>query len=166
LQGRETPSESGLARGRHHGTTRLRDGVTEQCVRNCWRHTQILPADGESEPVSPEEAIQPLQDVEGMDELRSLLLKTPEAQNVDADAYVDINATLPTQDQMTDAEICQLVTTSQGNESEAEEEEDEPPSPIKTSAAKWMCRDLVRYFEERGRPEDAAAVWKINRQLR
>ena len=140
------------------------DGVTEQCVRNCWKHTQILPADGESESGLPEEAIQPLRDVGGMDELRSLLLKTSEIQKADVDAYVDIDATLPTQEQMTDAEICQLVSTSQCSESEAEE--DEPPPPIKTSAAKWMCRDLIRYFEERGRPEVAAAVvWKIYRQV-
>ena len=114
----------------------------------------------------PEEAIQPRQDVEGMDDLRSLLLKTSEAQNrMFILMPADIDASLPTQEQMTDTEICQHVSTSQCNESEAEEEEDEPPSPINTSAAKWMCRDLVRYFEERGGPKDAAAVWKIYRQV-
>lgn len=43
------------------------DRVIELCVRNFWRHIRILPVDGESEPVSPEEIIQSLQYVERID---------------------------------------------------------------------------------------------------
>lgn len=129
------------------------DGLTKHCVRNSGRHTQVVPADGEFEP------IQSLQDAAVMVKLRSLKIKILEAHNVDVDAYVDIDAILPTQEQMTDVAFCQLVTDSQGNETKVGEDENELPPPVKTSAANWMCRNLVRYFE--GRSEDAAAVWKI-----
>lgn len=78
LQRRETPSPVELRQAVTKVATRLgwSDHAINVRVQNCWRLTQILPAD-DSEFVSPEEAIQPLQDVKGMDELRSLLVKTP-----------------------------------------------------------------------------------------
>lgn len=141
------------------------DNVTQQCIQNCWRHTEILPVD-ECDPIAQEsDETQPLNDIDGVNELRSILKKIPECVDIDVDAYLDVDATLPTQEQMTDAEICQFVTQDIQETDLPEEEDYEPPPPIKTSAAKWMCRDLVRYFEEKGRPEHANQVWDIYRRI-
>ena len=40
------------------------ESVTEKCIKNCWKHTQILPIDSKNDSTSEAEDIQPLQDVD------------------------------------------------------------------------------------------------------
>ena len=108
------------------------ESVTEKCIKNCWKLTQILSIDSKNDSTSEAEDIQPPQDVAGVDKLRSVLHKMLRSLVIDINAYVDVDPAFPTQE-LTDTEICQFVAhLGAVSQDEPEKEEEEPPSPIKS----------------------------------
>ena len=60
----------------------------------------------------------------------------------DANDYVDIDADAATGEELTECEIVQMCSSQQThnvNDNESASDED-PPSPVKSSKAKLMCR--------------------------
>ena len=94
-----------------------------------YRRIQTLPTGSENDSTSEAEDIQPLQDVDGVDELRSVIHKMPESLDIDINAYVDVDPAFPTQEELTDTEICQFVAHPRAVSQD--EPEKEPPSPSK-----------------------------------
>lgn len=156
------------------------DEVTNNCIKNCWRHTGILPAAAtttESVEHSPAESSTAAptptalyRDFGNLFERLAIpaeVLMTPEE-------YMEVDNNLTTCEMMSDSEILQLVSGSGAPVSSDEDEQevddqDEPTQPARISyrEAASAVDTLMRYFEqtELATAEDIQPLCNVRRRI-
>lgn len=133
------------------------DKVTCETVRNCWRHTGILPQAVEHDDADPFDAI-PLA------ELRSLLAKGSfPSSDFAAQAYVDVDSTEDVAEVLSDDDILELVSPrDETNEDAAPDEGSEEdlfePPPVNAKEAAEALRVALRFFEQHKDTQNAFAI--------
>ena len=148
------------------------DEVTENCIKNCWRHTGILPAISSVATVVDTQSTATLyRDFGNIFERLAIpaeLMMTPAE-------YVDVDNDITTCEVMTDAEILQLVSNGQaagGSEENVDtveeiQEVEEESDHISNDQAAAAVDTLMRFFEQsdRATSDDIQKLCLIKRRV-
>ncbi len=136
------------------------DEVLQSTIANCWRHVDILPRSTSPQPATP---VTPAPQAE-VQELTTLISNLPDSMNADmsAEQFIDMDATLGTEQLLTDSEILDLVTdpcddpaTPDPDECDPEPE-CEPLPPVTRRQARSGLDDAIRFIEQQASSEEAS----------
>ena len=140
--------------------SRAWNDVTANTIKNCWRHTKILPTGGLGETSSdtPDDA----QAAET--ELSSMLASAP-GVDVSVSELIECDSDLPVGDDPTDEDILVMCSPEDDSSSSQDalqpdadtEPEEEPQPPVTTRQALDAAYTLQKYWEQQG-PQHKAQI--------
>ena len=157
------------------------DEVTESCIKNCWRHTGILPAEIGSISTDMDADIQSTSSLHN--EFRNIFerLAIPTELLMTPTEYLEIDRDLTTCQMMTDTDILQLVSDGQAESGsdeksgviqgeEGQEEDQEAKSEsirVSHDQATSAIDTLMRFFEQSdyATSDDIQGLCLIKRRL-
>jgi len=127
--------------------------VSPVVIQNCWAHAGLIKTDSLVASPTSNESVSSAISAQASD-VQVILMKLPAAGSLlSAAEYIDIDATEPTEQEMSDDEIVQAVFFEAGKsdevgEDEGEEEEElDPPPPPSLRDAQQAMTVVFRYFE-------------------
>ncbi len=143
------------------------DEVLQSTITNCWRHVDILPRSTSSQPATPAtpaQAATPAPQAE-VQELTTLISNLPGSMNADmsAEEFIEMDATLDTEQLLSDSEILDLVTDSCDDPTTPDpdecdpEPEPEPLPPVTRRQARGGLSDAIRFIEQQASSEEASS---------
>ncbi len=131
------------------------DEVLQSTIANCWRHVDILPRSTSPQPATPA----PQAEVQ---ELTTLISNLPGSMDADmsAEEFINMDASLDTEQLLTDSEILDLVTDPCDDpatpDSDECDPEPEPLPPVTRRQARGGLSDAIRFIEQQASSEDAS----------
>lgn len=124
--------------------------VTAQTVRNCWRHTRILPVDV----IAPAPTDDDEEDNIPLNELRTLLHRLDPESQVTANEYVDVDASVEVMEEMSDDHILQAILpvepSAQEDTYDGPVAEEPIPTPVTARDARQGLVAALHHFENLG----------------
>jgi hypothetical protein len=115
------------------------DNVSISTIKNCWRHTYILPTVGEDIVDAVDSRTNEHDDVEIIDNL-------PDQHRMIAENCIRLlDAPVTTEEILSDEQIVSLVNTEDG---ESSDESDEEIPRVQLKEAKCGLETAIRYFEQ------------------
>ncbi len=143
------------------------DEVMQTTIANCWSHTEIQPKEGPQPAPAPAPAAAPTAapaPQAEVQQLATLISNLPDSMNADmsAEQFIDMDATLETEQLLSDSDILDLVTdpcddpaTPDSDECDPEPE-CEPLPPVTRRQARGGLSDAIRFIEQQASSEDAS----------
>lgn len=120
------------------------NNVTQKTIQNCWIKTGILPSyDDDDDDVDEEESELNVDN----DEIEDILNHLPESDDV-IEYFRIFDHGVPTEENLTDEEIINLVQGDKENQEAEEEDDDDEISVVSVKKAVSGLKTFINFFEQ------------------